>query len=53
MIKKIENGKISLSMKALEEAKEQELEEEVADYKSEYVPNNPFAALLKDVKLDQ
>ena len=53
MISKIDNGKISLSMKALEQAKEEELNEEAQDYKSEYVPNNPFAALLKDVKLDQ
>ena len=52
MITKIENGKISLSMKAIEQAKEAELEEEAQEYKSEYVPNNPFAELLKNIKLD-
>ncbi|MBR5931372.1 MAG: S1 RNA-binding domain-containing protein [Lachnospiraceae bacterium] len=50
---RIENGKISLSMKAAKEAEEEVLNEEAAEYKSEYVPNNPFAALLKDIKLDQ
>ncbi|MDO4529589.1 MAG: S1 RNA-binding domain-containing protein [Lachnospiraceae bacterium] len=49
---KVENGKISLSMKAAKEAEEEELNEEATEYKSEYVPNNPFAALLKDIKLD-
>jgi len=53
MITKIENGKISLSMKALNDAKAQEIEEEAHEYKSEYRPNNPFAALLKDIKLDK
>ena len=53
MILKIENGKISLSMKALEEAEEEALNEEAAEYHSEYVPNNPFADLLKGIKLDQ
>lgn len=48
MIIRIENGKVSLSMKALQAAKEQEVEEEAHEYKSEYVPNNPFADLLKD-----
>ncbi|MBQ9032227.1 MAG: S1 RNA-binding domain-containing protein [Parasporobacterium sp.] len=48
MIRKIENGKVSLSMKAVQEAKEQETEEEAREYRSEYVPNNPFADLLKD-----
>lgn len=55
MITKIEDGKISLSMRAVKEAAqaadEQEALEEAAEYKSEYVPNNPFAALLKDIKL--
>lgn len=51
-ILKVENGKISLSMKAAKEAEEEELNEEATEYKSEYVPNNPFAALLKDIKLD-
>ena len=50
---RIENGKISLSMKAAKEAEEEVLNEEASEYKSEYVPNNPFAALLKDIKLDQ
>ena len=50
MITKIEDGKISLSMTAVKEAQEQETEEEAHEYKSEYVPNNPFAALLKDMK---
>ena len=49
---RIENGKISLSMKAAKEAEEEALNEEATEYKSEYVPNNPFAALLKDIKLD-
>lgn len=57
MITKIENGKISLSMKAVhdaaQEADEQEAEEEAARYRSEYVPNNPFAALLKDIKIKE
>ena len=52
MITAIKDGKISLSMKALiekkEEEEEKELEEEAVEYKSEYVPNNPFADLLKD-----
>ena len=48
MIKKIENGKVSLSIKAVQEAKAEEVEEEAHEYKSEYVPNNPFADLLKD-----
>ena len=48
MIKKIEDGKVSLSIKAVQEAKAQEVEEEAHEYKSEYVPNNPFADLLKD-----
>ena len=48
MITKIENGKVSVSMKAVQAAKEQEVEEEAMEYKSEYVPNNPFADLLKD-----
>ena len=51
MITKIENGKISLSMKAVGESQEQEIEEEASEYKSEYVPNNPFADLLKDINL--
>ena len=45
---RIENGKVSLSMKAIEAAKEQQVEEEAKEYHSEYVPNNPFADLLKD-----
>ena len=48
---RIENGKISLSMKAAKEAEEEELNEEATEYKTEYVPNNPFADLLKDIKL--
>jgi len=48
MIIRIQDGKISLSMKAIEAAKEQEAEEEAHEYHSEYVPNNPFADLLKD-----
>lgn len=50
---RIENGKISLSMRAAKEAEEEALNEEATEYKSEYVPNNPFAALLKDIKLDK
>ncbi len=49
---RINEGKISLSMKAAVEAEEEVLNEEATSYKSEYVPNNPFAALLKDIKLD-
>ena len=48
MIIRTENGKVSLSMKAIEAAKEEEVEEEAREYRSEYVPNNPFADLLKD-----
>jgi len=48
MIIRIQDGKISLSIKAIEAAKEQEAEEEANEYHSEYVPNNPFADLLKD-----
>lgn len=48
---RVENGKISLSMKAAKEAEEEVLNEEASEYKSEYVPNNPFADLLKDIKL--
>lgn len=48
MITRIQDGKVSLSMKAIEAAKEQEAEEEAHEYHSEYVPNNPFAELLKD-----
>ena len=51
-ITRIENGRISLSMKAAREAEEEALNEEATEYKSEYVPNNRFAALLKDIKLD-
>lgn len=51
-ILKVENGKISLSMKAAKEAEVEELNEEATEYRAEYVPNNPFAALLKDIKLD-
>ncbi|MCQ2512371.1 MAG: hypothetical protein MJ092_03175, partial [Lachnospiraceae bacterium] len=55
MITKIENGKLSLSIKQAEAAdlaaEEVAMEEEASEYKSEYVPNNPFAALLKDIKL--
>ncbi len=55
MITKIENGKLSLSIKQAEaadlEAEEEAMAEEASEYKSEYVPNNPFAALLKDIKL--
>ncbi|MBR3246050.1 MAG: S1 RNA-binding domain-containing protein, partial [Parasporobacterium sp.] len=47
---RIENGKISLSMKAAKVAEEEELNEEATEYKSEYVPNNPFADLFKDLK---
>ena len=50
MITKIENGKISLSMKAVRDAKAQEIEDEASEYKSEYVPNNPFAELMKGMK---
>ena len=48
MVLRIENGKVSLSMKAIEAAEEQQVEEEAKEYHSEYVPNNPFADLLKD-----
>lgn len=48
MIIRIQDGKISLSIKAINAAKEQEAEEEAHEYHSEYVPNNPFADLLKD-----
>lgn len=48
MIIRIQDGKVSLSMKAVDAAKEQETEEEAVEYHSEYVPNNPFADLLKD-----
>ncbi len=50
MITKIENGKISLSMKAVRDAEAQEIEDEATEYKSEYVPNNPFAELMKGMK---
>ncbi len=50
---RVENGKISLSMKAAREAEEEILNEEATEYKSEYVPNNPFADLLKNIKLDK
>lgn len=52
MVLKVEKGKISLSMKALKDAEEQKLEEEAYKYQSEYIPNTPFADLLKDIKLD-
>ena len=48
MITRIENGKVSLSMNAIREAEEEKVEEEAHEYHSEYVPNNPFAELLKD-----
>lgn len=55
MITKVENGKLSLSIKQAQaadmEAEEEEIEQEAAEYKSEYIPNNPFADLLKDIKL--
>ena len=51
MITKVEDGKISLSMKAITQAEEEAAEAEASEYISEYVPNNPFAALLKDIKL--
>ena len=51
MIMKVEDGKISLSMKAIAAAQAEEVEEEAHEYRSEYIPNNPFAALLKDIKL--
>ena len=47
MITRIQDGKVSLSMKAVAAAKEQQAEEEAREYHSEYVPNNPFAELLK------
>ena len=40
-----------LSLKAANAAKEQELNEEAAGYKSEEFTNNPFADLVKGVKL--
>lgn len=49
---RIQDGKISLSMKAAKEAEEEALNEEAVEYKSEYIPNNPFADLLKDIKID-
>ena len=52
MVLKVENGKISLSMKAVKEAEEKKIEEEAYKYQSEYVPNTPFADLLKNIKLD-
>ena len=48
MITRIENGKVSLSMNAIRESEEEKVEEEAHEYRSEYVPNNPFAELLKD-----
>ena len=51
MILKVADGKISLSMKAAQAAREQELNEQTSSYKSEYQANNPFADLLKDIKL--
>ena len=53
MITKVDNGRISLSMKAVNAGKEAEVEEEAKEYKSEYKPNNPFAALLKGIKIDE
>ena len=54
MITKVENGKLSLSMKALKEAAQQEADEEAVEdldkYNSEYVPNTPFAALIANLK---
>ena len=49
MITKIENNKISLSMKAVNAAQEEEIEEEAHEYRSEYVPNNPFADIFKNM----
>ena len=48
MITRIQDGKVSLSMKAVNAAQEEKVEEEAHEYRSEYVPNNPFADLLKD-----
>ncbi|MBR6348985.1 MAG: S1 RNA-binding domain-containing protein [Lachnospiraceae bacterium] len=48
MITKIDGSRISLSLKAANAAKEQELNEEASEYKSEPIANNPFADLLKD-----
>ncbi|MCF0228306.1 MAG: S1 RNA-binding domain-containing protein [Parasporobacterium sp.] len=49
MITRIDNGKVSLSMKAVQAAEEQKLEEETPhEYHSEAAPNNPFADLLKN-----
>lgn len=47
MIIRTDNGKVSLSIKAVKAAEEEKIEEEAVEYKSEYVPNNPFAELLK------
>ena len=52
-ILKVEDGKISLSMRAAKDAEEEKLNEEATEYKSEYIPNNPFAALLKDIKIKE
>lgn len=50
---KVENGKISLSMKALEEATAHEVEEDAAvEYISGEEATTSFASLLKGIKLD-
>ena len=52
MILNIDDDRISLSMKAVQAAVEEEEAEEARSYHSEYRPDNPFAALLKNIKLD-
>ncbi len=53
MITKIENGRISLSMKEVSkqdaEAEEAEAAASASEYKSEYIPNNPFAELIRNL----
>lgn len=53
MITKIENGRISLSMKEVSKQDAEEEEAEAAasasEYKSEYIPNNPFAELIRNL----
>ena len=51
----VKDGKISLSIKDVEMNTSDIVTDVIEDfdYKSEEIPNNPFAALLSDVKIDE
>ena len=52
-ITKVEDGKISLSMKEASEVINKEMDEEIYDYKEEGQAVTGLGALFKNIKLDE